>query len=172
MEKESLKYFKGWEKIYKEELREKLWQDKNITEKLPFLKKAIEKTRQAFIETGSFSFCASCARRGVKCCQAGLEWVLSPAEFLINLMLAEDSNTKIEFNLEREEDCLFLGEKGCNLILTPIFCRNFFCPELSEFLGHEKLTKIQQAMEDEANLSFKLSDYITKNYILKGGRTK
>ncbi len=163
---DSLTYFKSWQNFYKQELKEKLWKDKYIIDKLEPLKKAIEKSRQAFIENESFAFCAKCAQSGEKCCQTGLEWKLRPSEFLINLMLADCLQTEIKFNLERPEDCLFLGEKGCNLILAPIFCRNFFCDKLSNFLGHERLTKIQQAMEDEAILSFELAEYINKKYVL------
>jgi len=166
MTNESIKYFKNLEKLYKDFFREKLKKDTFIKEKLKTLLKAIEKTREIFTKTGSFEFCANCAKSGEKCCQAGLEWKLSKAEFFINLLLAEEKKTNIEFNLERSEDCLFLGKNGCTLILTPLFCRNFFCDKLSSFLGHQKLIQIQQTMEDEARESFELSDYISKKYLI------
>ena len=163
--RESLKFFLNWKELYQRELREKLFKDEYLVSNLSRLEQAIFKSRKAFEETGSFAFCAQCAQKGVKCCQSDLEWVVSPAEFILNLMLAEVKNTEIEFNQDRKEDCLFLGEKGCNLILTPIFCRNFFCPELAEYLGRDKLIIIQNAMEDEATLGFKLGDYLNRNYL-------
>ncbi len=166
MHNDSVKYFENLKNLYKNFFKEKLKKDSFIKEKLKSLIPAIEKSRRAFLETGSFSFCAKCANSGEKCCQAGLEWKLSAAEFFINLLLAEKLGVSIKFNLERPDDCLFLGENGCNLILTPLFCRNFFCDKLSKFLGYEKLIKIQQTMEDEANLSFELSDYINKKYLI------
>jgi hypothetical protein len=163
---ESIRYFKNLEELYKDFFREKLKKDTFIKEKLLLLLEAIEKTRDVFIKTGSFDFCARCAGSGEKCCQAGLEWKLSKGEFFINLLLFEEKGTSLKLNLERPEDCLFLGENGCSLILTPLFCRNFFCEKLSSFLGYEKLIKIQQTMEDEAKLSFELSDYINKKYLI------
>ena len=162
---ESLTFFKAWEVLYEERLKSSLLKDEFVKANLDPLFKAIQHSKKVFKETGSFDFCARCAASGTKCCEAGLEWMLSPAEFLINLLLADEKGTKIEFNLERKEDCLFLGEKGCNLIYTPIFCRNFFCPELSDYLG-ERIKAIQHALEEEAVIGFKLGDHITKNYIL------
>jgi len=164
---ESLTYFNEWQRIYEERLKSSLKKDSYISKHLPLLLKGIEKSRKAFEVTGSFSFCAKCASSGTKCCERGLEWMVSPAEFLLNLLLFEKTGKRLKLNIDRKTDCLFLGEKGCALIYTPIFCRNFFCPELSEFLGKEKLTFIQKEMEDEARLGFVLSDYITKKYILE-----
>ncbi len=167
--RESLKYFNFFKNLYEQNLRSKFQKDSFIISNLPYLEQAIEKTRKAFIENLSFSFCESCAKRGIKCCGEGIEWKLSISEFMLNLMLVERRNETLNFNIEKLEDCLFLGEKGCNLILVPLFCRNFFCEDLSRFLGKQKLRNIQQAMEDETVLSFKLSDYITRNYLLKEG---
>ncbi|HAA84393.1 MAG: Uncharacterized protein XD67_0622 [Thermodesulfobacterium commune] len=166
--KESLAYFNHWFSFYYEK-KDLLIKDPFIQEKLELLKKAIEKSRQAFIEKGSFAFCSACANSGEKCCKAGLEWKLSPAEFLINLLLAETYSLPLAFNTSRKEDCLFLGEKGCSLILTPIFCRNFFCDKLVKHLGHANLTYIQQAMEEEATLGFIVANYITTKLLQKEG---
>jgi len=165
-QKDSFQYFKTLESYYSAHLRDILLTDKFVIKNIELLEKAVNKTRKAFEENGSFEFCARCAQSGGKCCKRGLEWKLSPAEFFINLILAEKKGVKIPYNIEREEDCLFLGEKGCVLIMAPLFCRNFFCFKLSEFLG-ERLIIIQNAMEDEAVLSFRLSDYINKNYLQK-----
>ncbi len=163
---ESLVYFQRWKRFYYQNLRDKLWKDEYIFKRLEPLTKAIDKSKKAFIENRSFEFCAKCAASGEKCCQTGLEWKLRPAEFIINLMLAELLKKEIKFNTERPEDCLFLGEKGCNLILTPVFCRNFFCDKLARFLGHERLVKIQHAMEEESVISFELAEYINRKYVL------
>jgi hypothetical protein len=162
----SIEYFTKLKELYESFFREKLKEDKFIGEKLSKLLKAINNSKRVFTETGSFDFCAKCAKSGEKCCQAGLEWKLHKEEFFINLLLAEKIGISIEFNLERPEDCLFLGEKGCSLIFTPLFCRNFFCDKLSKFLGHERLVKIQQTMEDEAIFGFELSNYINRKYLI------
>uniref|UniRef100_A0A7V6CEC7 Uncharacterized protein n=1 Tax=Thermodesulfobacterium geofontis TaxID=1295609 RepID=A0A7V6CEC7_9BACT len=162
----SIEYFTKLKVIYNNFFKKKLKEDNFIKEKLEDLLKAINNSKRVFIETGSFDFCAKCAKSGEKCCQAGLEWKLRKEEFFINLLLAEKIGHSIEFNLKRPEDCLFLGEKGCSLIFTPLFCRNFFCDKLSKFLGRERLIKIQQTMEEEAIFGFELSDYITRKYLI------
>ncbi len=164
MERQSLKRFEKLRSLYIS-LRPKLLEDPFLMEKLPLLEKAISKTRKAFEENGSFEFCAQCAAEGDKCCGIGLEWKVTPSEFFLNLLLCERKGKKLLYNLERPGDCLFLGENGCLLPMPPIFCRNFFCEKLSAFLGEERLKAIQNAMEDEANLSFVMCDYLVKNYL-------
>ncbi|MCS7279349.1 MAG: hypothetical protein NZ530_04745 [Thermodesulfobacteriaceae bacterium] len=165
--RESFLYFSFFKKIFEHRLKPKLQEDPFIKFYLPSLEEAIKKSRKAFIESRSFAFCEGCAKRGIKCCGESLEWKLSLAELILNLLLAERRGEVLYFNTERPEDCLFLGEKGCTLILVPLFCRNFFCEDLSKFLGKERLKKIQEAMEDEAVLSFKLGDYLNRNYLFK-----
>ncbi|MFN3920816.1 MAG: hypothetical protein ACK4K4_00205 [Caldimicrobium sp.] len=123
---------------------------------------AIEKSNKFFREKGSFSFCKTCADCGIICCGKGLEWKLSPEEFLINLCLFSQNNESFLFPQNSPEFCLFLGKKGCTLKLVPLFCRNFFCTSLSQYLGEKNLIEIQQAMEEEALLSFKLCEYLKK----------
>lgn len=162
--KSSKEYFdniKAWYEINKKPISE----DPFIKTFLPLLKEAVEYTRKVFIETGSFAFCAECAKAGEKCCGEGLEWKLSPAEFVLNLKLSEIYNLTLDLYSSKKGDCLFLGEKGCILFLPPLFCRNFFCLNLANFLGHIRLTRIQQVMENEAILSFRLSDYLNRTYL-------
>lgn len=167
--RESLLYFTHFKKLYEKNWKPILQKDSFLVSQIPLLEKAIEISRKAFIENQSFSFCKNCAQKGVKCCGEGLEWKVSLPEFILNLFLAERKGEVLSFNTKRLDDCLFLGDKGCNLILVPLFCRNFFCEELSNFLGKNRLKKIQTAMEEEAILSFKLCDYLNKNYFLKKG---
>ncbi|QER41412.1 hypothetical protein F1847_01150 [Thermodesulfobacterium sp. TA1] len=166
--RESLAYFTRLIYYYNEN-KDLLKKDPFIQRKIPLLKEAIDKTRKAFVEKGSFAFCKACALSGEKCCKAGLEWKLSPAEFFLNLLLSEIYNLPFDFNTNREEDCLFLGEQGCVLILTPIFCRNFFCDKLAKHLGHQDLTYIQQTMEEEATIGFILADYINTKTLQRRG---
>lgn len=165
--RESFLYFSFFKKNFEHYLKPKLQEDPFIKLYLPSLEEAIKKSRNAFIESRSFAFCEVCGKKGIKCCGEGLEWKLSLAELTLNLLLAEKGGEVLYFNTERSKDCLFLGEKGCTLILVPLVCRNFFCEDLSKFLGKEKLKRIQAAMEDEAVLSFKLCDYLNRNYLFK-----
>jgi len=165
VERKSLKRFKKLEELFYNNLKERLLKDNFLMAKLPELEEAIQNTRKAYIETGSFAFCAKCAKEGEKCCGLGIEWKVTPSEFIINLLLYEKHNKTVAYNLERKDECLFLGENGCTLFMPPILCRNFFCEKLREFLGENKLKFIQNAMEKEANLSFILCDYLNKHYL-------
>lgn len=165
---ESKAYFTYLKEVY--ELNKSFFEkDLFIKDHLLLLKEAIERTKKVFMETGSFQYCAECAKAGKKCCSEGLEWKLSPAEFMLNLKFSELYGIPLEFEKSKKGDCLFLGERGCMLFLVPLFCRNFFCFDLSKFLGPSKLIKIQQTMEEEAVLSFKLCDYIKRTLFQKLG---
>lgn len=134
----------------------------SFLEQIQSLRLAILKTNIAFEETGSFSFCKTCASKGTICCGEGLEWKLSPEEFFINLCLFKLNEKNFSLACSNSETCLFLGERGCSLELVPLFCRNFFCTPLSKYLGLKNLTYIQHTMEEEAKLSFNVSEYLKK----------
>jgi len=155
--RDSLYYFRRLKEVFEPKVKEFL-EDHFFREKLLHLKEAISKTKKAYIETGSFHFCGECARRGIRCCGEGLEWKLSPEEFFLNLCLFYEEGSDFTLTERAKEDCLFLGERGCTLILVPLFCRNFFCSELSAFLGREKLKLLGAIYEEEANLTFRLCE--------------
>lgn len=158
----SLAYFERLKEIYLEHMEEILKKDQKFIAEVKTLREAIERTKSAYIERGSFGFCKACAERGIRCCGEGLEWKLSPEEFFINLYLLRSEGKDLTLYERSPDDCLFLGERGCRLILTPLFCRNFFCRELSEFLGHQGLVHLQTILQDEAEITFRLCEYLRK----------
>jgi hypothetical protein len=155
-------YFQRLKEHFEPFIESSLQEDHPLREKILELSLALDKSKKAFQETGSFAFCSSCAGRGIRCCGEGLEWKLSPEEFFINLILFYLEGRPFTFPETSPEDCLFLGERGCVLKLTPLFCRNFFCKELSEFLGLENLILLQNSLEAEAILTFKICEYLKK----------
>ncbi len=162
---ESLKYFTKIYNLYISELFPLFKKDFTLVTLRNELYLASEYTKFVFKNTGSFKFCARCGRETGGCCQIGLEWQIKPEEFLINLWLFSDEE-KVNFQLERTfpDKCLFLGFNGCKLITPPVFCRNFFCEELKDFLGEEKLKLIQKEMGKESELLFKACEHIINNY--------
>lgn len=162
--RDSILYFKRLKEFYGQYMESFLEKDSFFREKALQLREAIFKTKKAYIEHGSFEFCRVCAQKGVRCCGEGLEWKLRPEEFFINLYLLRLEERDLKLEDRRAQDCLFLGEFGCILILTPLFCRNFFCKELSEFLGHKGLVYLQNVIQDEAELTFKLCEYLKKKF--------
>ncbi len=155
-------YFERLKEHFEPFIEGSLQGDPYLREKIRELSLALNKSNRAFQERGSFGFCSSCAGRGIRCCGEGLEWKLSPEEFFINLSLFYLEGRSFTFPETSPEDCLFLGERGCILKLTPLFCRNFFCRELSDFLGLENLILLQNSLEDEATLTFEICEYLKK----------
>ncbi len=166
--RKSLEYFSELKDNFLKILKAILKEDKHFQERLIKLREAIYKTRKAYLETESFLFCKECAEKGVICCGEGLEWKLSPEEFFLNLALFSLEGKTLSFENPLKNRCLFLGESGCILILTPLFCRNFFCKELQNFLGREKLIYLQNILEDEAVLTFELCEYLKKKKYFEG----
>ncbi|MFN4196836.1 MAG: hypothetical protein ACK4FM_02380 [Caldimicrobium sp.] len=164
MKRESWYYFKNLKETM-DPFVEKFLKIPSFLEQIKSLKLAILKTNKALEETGSFSFCKNCATKGTICCGEGLEWKLSPEEFFINLCLFKLKEKELYLENPTSETCLFLGQQGCSLELVPLFCRNFFCTPLSQHLGLKNLTYIQQSMEEEAILSFNISEYL-KNLMI------
>ncbi|MGC9017643.1 MAG: hypothetical protein ACP5JQ_05645 [Caldimicrobium sp.] len=167
--RESLTYFSNLQKFFHKELEDLISKDKIFYQKLLALKEAISKTRKAYLKTNSFQFCEECAKKGVKCCGEGLEWKLSPEEFFLNLFLFKLEGKTFSLSHPQKGECLFLGEKGCFLILTPLFCRNFFCTELKNFLGEKNLIYLQNVLEEEALLTFELCEYLKRKGLSLGG---
>lgn len=118
--RESLIYFNQLIKKF-EPYIEALLKDPSFKEELYKLGLAIQKSNQAFGETGSFAFCKACAESGIICCGKDLEWKLSKEELFINMCLFQLKGKDFKVNTSAEEACLFLGKKGCILELTPLF---------------------------------------------------
>jgi hypothetical protein len=155
---DSLFYFLSLKKEYEERIRLKLQTDEEMVRSLAELESALAQANSAFETTGSFAYCAECARQGVVCCGEGLEWKLSKEEFFLNLALLERQRKSLDLENSLPKRCLFLGKRGCKLLMPPLFCRNFFCTNLQDFLGQARLIFIQNAMGAAVYLSFQLGE--------------
>jgi hypothetical protein len=155
---DSLFYFLSLKKEYEERIRPKLQTDEEMVRSLAELESALAQANSAFETTGSFAYCAECARRGVVCCGEGLEWKLSEEEFFLNLALLERQRKSLDLENSLPKRCLFLGKRGCKLLMPPLFCRNFFCTNLQDFLGQARLIFVQNAMGAAVYLSFQLGE--------------
>lgn len=158
--RESLIYFKNLKLALEPFVSIFLAKDSLFLRKLKDLDLALEKSRSALRESKAFDFCKACGAEGGTCCGEGLEWKLRPEEFFLNLCLFYWKKRSLILEDFQENTCLFLGERGCKLELVPLLCRNFFCRELSDFLGIRKLREIQAFLGDEANISFQLCEYV------------
>ncbi len=158
----SLSYFLRLKEEYEERIRPRLLAEEEMLTSLAELESAIAQANIAFETTGSFAFCAECARQSIVCCGEGLEWKLSKEEFFLNLALLERRKKNLDLEKFLPKRCLFLGEKGCKLPLPPLFCRNFFCTNLQNFLGQARLILIQNAMGPSVYLTFQLCEKLKR----------
>ncbi len=162
---DSLSYFLRLKKEYEEKIGPRLQADEEMLKSLTDLESALAQANRAFETTGSFAFCAECARQGVVCCGEGLEWKLSKEEFFLNLALLERRQKKLDLENFLPKRCLFLGDMGCKLPLPPLFCRNFFCTNLQNFLGQARLILIQNAMGPSVYLTFQLCEKLKQRRV-------
>jgi hypothetical protein len=117
---------------------------------------AAEKVHQ---ETGLSSYCARCGREGrSSCCGEDMEFRCEDVLLLANLLAG------VSFPDKRysPKGCYFLGQEGCLLLVRPLICRNFICPELATHLGKTKLKQIQQALGPEAEALFRLCERLRR----------
>lgn len=159
---DSLFHFLSLKKEYEEKIKPLLEKDKEMVSQLVQLEEALAQAIRAFEITGSFAFCAECASHGVVCCGEGLEWKLSREEFFINLFLLERQNKPLDLENFLPKRCLFLSDTGCKLASPPLFCRNFFCTNLQNFLGQSRLIFVQNALGPSVYLTFKLCEKLKK----------
>ncbi|HHI98204.1 MAG TPA: hypothetical protein ENJ96_10225 [Thermodesulfatator atlanticus] len=146
-----------------EKYRQNLLKEPKITELLTAHGKAFARAQEVTIETGAASFCARCGREGRSCCGADMELHCDDALLVANLLAGVDFPRKRLW----PKACFFLGPAGCVLKIRPLICRNFICPELATALGPEKVSSLQEALEEEARLLFWLTEEI-KRWLIKG----
>ncbi len=151
-------------------LTQKLWRkhasslqrDATLRELLSRHQEAFRYVQETMRQIGAESFCARCGREGASCCGEDMELHSDEALLLANLLCGVSLPTKRTF----PKGCFFLGDEGCLLRIRPLICRNFICPELSAYLGLEKVKLLQESLEEEARALFLLEERI--RIILRG----
>jgi len=138
---------------------------------LAALERAIERSNEAYRDTGADQLCATCATSGRgTCCVRDMELSVSRELLLINLSLGVELPRQRLF----PRGCFFLGARGCLLRARPLLCRNFFCHWFRQRFSPENLAYLQEAMEEEARLLFQTEQYL-KVFLLalsQGGAKK
>ncbi len=129
-----------------EALREEILADAPLARALEAYRAAIERTRGAFAEAGIFKACGVCAAHVFGgCCFPDMEWNYTVVHLLINRLLGCRLPTRHAY----EDQCLFLGDKGCLLTAKNHFCLNYFCQDIQRKLGPTTLKAILQVVGAE-----------------------
>ncbi len=94
----------------------------------------------AFQQLGAWDVCRMCAL-GPKgaCCFKGAEEWYETVHLLVNMIMGVD----LEGIQVTEEQCPFVGEKGCILRYKNEFCLDFFCDRCKRELGMEKISNLR-----------------------------
>ncbi|WP_157608084.1 hypothetical protein [Thermodesulfatator atlanticus] len=133
-----------------------LLEDQELNELLCLYEKAFERVQEEMKKTGAFEFCAECGRAGLSCCGNGMELDCDDILLVLNLLAGVRLPQKRKFPL----GCFFLSETGCILKLRPLICRNFLCQDLKNAIGLANTIQIQQSLDEEAVILFKLTQRV------------
>lgn len=80
--------------------------------------------------------CSRCAARsGGGCCSAFMAGNTDSILLLINLLLG----VPVQSRNNGEENCCYLGERGCLFLVKPIFCLNYNCKQILDRTDTENL---------------------------------
>ena len=80
--------------------------------------------------------CGQCAARpDGGCCSAYMAGNTDAIQMLINLLLGIEATPSDK----NDEDCCFLGERGCLFVIKPIFCLNYLCSHITDAATTENL---------------------------------
>ncbi|MCB2226880.1 MAG: hypothetical protein KQH53_09395 [Desulfarculaceae bacterium] len=149
-----------------EEHRAALAGEPDIARLLGEYHQAILRSQGLMRSENAFEACAICAGEdgGASCCFAGAEEWYGELLLLINLMLGA------EFPGEDDggQDCFFNSPAGCRLTAHFAICLNFFCPELCERLGEERLAELRRVIGRELNAGEALEGALLRWFRARG----
>ena len=87
------------------------------------------------------ALCAVCGTKvGGGCCSSFMAGENDVAQLLINLLAGVPVAA-----LREDDECCFLGERGCLLLFKPIFCLNYNCQQIRQGAGPDRMRRLDQA---------------------------
>jgi len=106
----------------------------------------IKSTDALMRELGVVAACTQCAVSGKgSCCFDGMDRSYGATALLVNLLLGSELHEETDF----PRTCRYVGEEGCRLKARHSFCLNYFCPDLQESLGAEKIERIRRGVGEQ-----------------------
>ncbi len=117
-------------------------------------RESIKTSRQVMDQCGLGHMCAHCATEipGGGCCGEGIDDWYDELLLLFNLLMEID----LPRERLREEECLFLGPKGCLLSARHHFCVNYLCHRIRGSLFPGLLTRLEAQSGKELFLCWQL----------------
>ena len=97
---------------------------------------------------GMFELCAECGGQlAGGCCSAKMANETESMLVLINL----SAGLEVSRKRDDEDECCFLGPKGCSLKFKPIYCLNYLCRQIYTDSSSEQIARIQGATAECLN---------------------
>lgn len=114
------------------------------------------------------ALCTVCgAKAGGGCCSSFMAGENDVPQLLINLLAGVSVAV-----LREDEECCFLGERGCLLLFKPMFCLNYNCQQIRQGAGPALMQKLDQAtgklLQQQYALEQLLLEVLRKRGTLRG----
>ena len=88
------------------------------------------------------ALCNVCGdRAGGGCCSSFMAGENDVPQLLLNLLAGVAVAA-----LREDDECCFLGKKGCLLLFKPMFCLNYNCQQIRQTAGPTRMRKLEQAV--------------------------
>ncbi len=102
------------------------------------LEKELART-MAGLELGAL--CTVCGTKaGGGCCSSFMAGENDVAQLLLNLLAGVAVAA-----LREDDECCFLGQRGCLLLFKPMFCLNYNCQQIRQGAGPDRMRCLDQA---------------------------
>ncbi|MFH1488900.1 MAG: hypothetical protein ABII06_08350 [Pseudomonadota bacterium] len=149
----------AWASLFYQRNGEGLLRDDIILDLLGRLKDAIHASRAEMVRAGIVNECKTCEEtESGSCCGKGIENRYSPTLLLINVLLGQDLPDK----RTAENNCFFLGSKGCTLLARHVICVNYLCKKVSDRINPLKIASLREKEGEELTLLFLLNEEVRK----------
>jgi len=87
------------------------------------------------------ALCAVCGTKaGGGCCSSFMAGENDVVQLLLNLLAGAPVAA-----LREDDECCFLGKRGCLLLFKPMFCLNYNCQQIRQGAGPERMRRLDQA---------------------------
>ena len=131
--------------------------DKKCSSLLKELNSAIEDSWKLMKELGVVDICSACAdEKTGGCCHFGIETCYTNMLILMNLL----GGVRIPEQRKLENNCLFVGEYGCQLNVRFKTCIHHLCPEILNSLSEYDLFRLRATTSYEIKVGLQTESAI------------
>lgn len=97
-------------------------------------------TQMGVMDMGSV--CSACAARVDGCCCSA--YMGNENNDALLLLMNRLSGIEVSLVCDNGVECCFLGERGCTLLLKPVFCLNYLCAHIRDRASSGEIILLEQ----------------------------